>query len=182
MFFFFFFFSSRRRHTRYISVTGVQTCALPICAHRGHIGGVHEGGGNHRGSVFRRHIGMSLIQRNNLDSESWGQGSSAIREVRDREYEIEIEVSHHIRAMPFLWIKASDEAGPKSVRAYLERNSIALLSNYEKPPIDPPSRNWLGNYCPNRFIRASGLWNVRHVKGTYEPRFLDRMEQLIKVM
>ena len=28
--FIFFFFSSRRRHTRYISVTGVQTCALPI--------------------------------------------------------------------------------------------------------------------------------------------------------
>src|ERR1044072_9256182 len=27
---FFFCFSSRRRHTRYISVTGVQTCALPI--------------------------------------------------------------------------------------------------------------------------------------------------------
>src|ERR1044072_6916285 len=25
-----FFFSIRRRHTRYISVTGVQTCALPI--------------------------------------------------------------------------------------------------------------------------------------------------------
>ena len=25
-----FFFTSRRRHTRYISVTGVQTCALPI--------------------------------------------------------------------------------------------------------------------------------------------------------
>ena len=31
MFIVFFFFSSRRRHTRYISVTGVQTCALPIC-------------------------------------------------------------------------------------------------------------------------------------------------------
>ena len=29
-FVFLFFFSSRRRHTRYISVTGVQTCALPI--------------------------------------------------------------------------------------------------------------------------------------------------------
>ena len=29
-FLFLFFFSSRRRHTRYISVTGVQTCALPI--------------------------------------------------------------------------------------------------------------------------------------------------------
>src|SRR6188472_4702703 len=30
MFFFFFFFSSRRRHTRCETVTGVQTCALPI--------------------------------------------------------------------------------------------------------------------------------------------------------
>src|SRR5213082_2390594 len=29
---FFFFFSSRRRHTRLCQVTGVQTCALPICA------------------------------------------------------------------------------------------------------------------------------------------------------
>src|SRR5881397_1498909 len=31
MFFVFFFFSSRRRHTRWLNVTGVQTCALPIC-------------------------------------------------------------------------------------------------------------------------------------------------------
>src|SRR3546814_8208172 len=28
-----FFFSSRRRHTRCALVTGVQTCALPICDH-----------------------------------------------------------------------------------------------------------------------------------------------------
>src|SRR3546814_3791556 len=32
---FFFFFSSRRRHTRCALVTGVQTCALPICARPG---------------------------------------------------------------------------------------------------------------------------------------------------
>src|SRR3546814_2339458 len=31
MMFLFFFFSSRRRHTRCALVTGVQTCALPIC-------------------------------------------------------------------------------------------------------------------------------------------------------
>ena len=30
-FIYFFFFSSRRRHTRCADVTGVQTCALPIC-------------------------------------------------------------------------------------------------------------------------------------------------------
>src|SRR3546814_2451253 len=32
--FLFFFFSSRRRHTRCALVTGVQTCALPICLQR----------------------------------------------------------------------------------------------------------------------------------------------------
>src|SRR5210317_2087751 len=31
----FFFFSSRRRHTRFLNVTGVQTCALPIQAEDG---------------------------------------------------------------------------------------------------------------------------------------------------
>src|SRR3546814_10205447 len=31
MFWVLFFFSSRRRHTRCALVTGVQTCALPIC-------------------------------------------------------------------------------------------------------------------------------------------------------
>src|SRR3546814_19885709 len=31
-YFYLFFFSSRRRHTRCALVTGVQTCALPICA------------------------------------------------------------------------------------------------------------------------------------------------------
>src|SRR3546814_8796234 len=31
----FFFFSSRRRHTRCALVTGVQTCALPICSDEG---------------------------------------------------------------------------------------------------------------------------------------------------
>ena len=35
MFFVFFFFSSRRRHTRLLTVTGVQTCALPICLRQG---------------------------------------------------------------------------------------------------------------------------------------------------
>src|SRR3546814_19775866 len=34
LFFLFFFFASRRRHTRCALVTGVQTCALPIYAHR----------------------------------------------------------------------------------------------------------------------------------------------------
>src|SRR3546814_5983772 len=35
-----FFFSSRRRHTRCALVTGVQTCALPICSHNHGLNGV----------------------------------------------------------------------------------------------------------------------------------------------
>src|SRR3546814_12072339 len=34
---FIFFFSSRRRHTRCALVTGVQTCALPICCRAGSV-------------------------------------------------------------------------------------------------------------------------------------------------
>src|SRR3546814_9255655 len=34
-----FLLSSRRRHTRCALVTGVQTCALPICAYAAHCGG-----------------------------------------------------------------------------------------------------------------------------------------------
>src|SRR3546814_2681820 len=44
-FFFFFFFSSRRRHTRCALVTGVQTCALPICGRAGYA--AFMGGGGH---------------------------------------------------------------------------------------------------------------------------------------
>src|SRR3546814_2686078 len=44
----FFFFSSRRRHTRCALVTGVQTCALPICMPfraetiKGYVAAVHQ--------------------------------------------------------------------------------------------------------------------------------------------
>lgn len=153
-----------------------------LSAHRGHVGGVHEGGGNHRGSIFRLHIGGALVRRDKLECPTWGQGQSAVREVRDREYEIEAAVSRHIRGMPFLWLKAGGEAGPSNTRAYLERNSIGLLSNCRRAPIDPPSPGWLGHYCPNIFVRESGLWNVRHVPDEYDPSFLAVMEKLIRQM
>src|SRR3546814_4073016 len=43
VFYVFFFFSSRRRHTRCALVTGVQTCALPICIPGAIIGGLLVG-------------------------------------------------------------------------------------------------------------------------------------------
>src|SRR6056300_1040377 len=37
-----FFFSSRRRHTRFLNVTGVQTCALPIRSEERRVGKSEE--------------------------------------------------------------------------------------------------------------------------------------------
>jgi hypothetical protein len=59
----------------------------------------------------------------------------------------ESEVSRFICKMPFVWIEADDDPGPGSLRGYIERNAIALLSNYGKEPVDPPSPGWLGHYC-----------------------------------
>src|SRR3546814_1827411 len=51
-----FFFSSRRRHTRCALVTGVQTCALPICrpdVREEHVGAVLVLPDRGRGEIFR---------------------------------------------------------------------------------------------------------------------------------
>jgi hypothetical protein len=55
-----------------------------LAQHRGSIGGSNPGGGNHRGSVFRLHVGTALIARDGWPeaARSWGRGSSASREVR----------------------------------------------------------------------------------------------------
>ena len=83
--------------------------------------------------------------------------------------------------MPFLWLNVDDTPGPESRRAFIERNAIALLSNYGKPSIDPASTNWLGLWSPheNEKVKKSGLWNQKHVDGDYDPSFLDEMEKRI---
>jgi hypothetical protein len=81
--------------------------------------------------------------------------------------------------MPFLWIDVDDEASTNSHRAYLEANCIALLSNFRKPVIDPPSHDWLGLKSTQETIRESGLWNTDYVDGVYEPDFLDLLRRYI---
>lgn len=145
-----------------------------------HRGTTKGGGGNHRGSVFRLHVGGALLKRDlNLRCTSWSVGSSAPREVRLAEQELESLVSDIIRRMPFLWIGIDDRAGPESKRGYMERNAIALLSNYRKEPLDPPSPTWLGLHCPSERVRSSGLWNSNHVDESYDPLFLDELERVI---
>jgi len=154
---------------------------------RQHRGSLKSGGGNHRGSVFRLHVGSALINRDDWPAEiagDWGIGSSASKEIRDRERPLEQALSKHIRSMPFLWAKVDDEPGPDSLRGCLERNAIALLSNsnFQEKPIDPPSRDWLGSSAKSESIRRSGLWNVNHVADDYDPDFLDWFERHVEAL
>lgn len=144
-----------------------------------HKGQLSTGGGNHRGSIFRLIIGAALIGRHGYEFPTWGDGNTAKRAVRERELSLEREVSGVIAEMPFLWLSIDDDAGHASLRGYIERNSIALLSNYEKPPLDSPSEDWLGRRSDRERVRNSGLWNPNHVDESYDPAFLDRLDQLV---
>jgi hypothetical protein len=147
-----------------------------------HRGQAKSGGGNHRGSIFRLIVGTSLVERRSYCFPTWGKGSSAPSAVRAGELGLELEVSEVIGAMPFLWLAVDDEPGPKSARGFIERNAIALLSNHGKVPLDPPSATWLGHACNREKVRRSGLWNSNHVEEACDPRFLDRMADLVANM
>ncbi len=136
--------------------------------------GSEDGRGNHRGSIFRLHIGKALMTRTDGDIHvpTWGIGQAASAATRKKEKELEEKVSEYIGKMSFLWLNVPDDAGPGSDRAYIERNSIGLLSNC-CDPIDAPSSNWLGMFSPNEAIRNSGLWNVDHVQHRYDRRLLE---------
>jgi len=140
-------------------------------AHRG----TNAGRGNHRASVFRRHVGDALIRRSGRREEFpfWGKGSSAPRH-RASEAPLEKLVSDNIRRMSVLWLTVTDDAGPASNRAYLERNAISVLT-----AADPPSVNWLGNHSIRQKIRESGLWNIDHLGGRCDSEFLDILTRAV---
>src|SRR5262245_38524757 len=100
-----------------------------LSQHRGHI---RSGGGNHRGPIFRLIVGTALKARDGHVCDSWDVGSSASADIRAGEVPLEAKVSRFICRMPFVWIEADDDPGPGSLRGYIERNAIALLSNFGK--------------------------------------------------
>lgn len=146
-----------------------------------HRGTARSGRGNHRGSIFRLIIGTALIERDGFCCRTWDNGrGSAPREVRELEQPLEQAVSKVIGEMPVLWLAVEDEPGPNSLRGYIEKNAIALLSNYRGQSIDSPSRLWLGHYCNRERVRTSGLWNSNHVDELYDPAFLDAFADLMR--
>lgn len=148
-----------------------------------HRGTAASAGGNHRGSIFRLLVGEAIARRDNLVCQSWGAASDAGAAARSfgvtrdalraQEAGIELAVSRTIGAMPFVWIEVGDAPGKESLRGVIERNSIALLSNFRREPIDPASHAWLGAHSARDRVRASGLWNNNHVEENSAPGFLE---------
>lgn len=152
--------------------------------------GPSRGGGNHRGSIFRLLVGIALARRDDVDlPESWGvggdRGAAAKRLGVDRSYvkskeaDLETRVSRQIGGMPFLCLDVGDESGPASERGLIERNAIALLSDYGARSADSPSAGWLGHLSDRDRVRRSGLWNNNHVDEDYARSFLDTMERWV---
>lgn len=149
-----------------------------------HQGSMKSGGGNHRGSVFRLHVGSALINKGGWPDDiakSWEGDRKGNPDIRRLDEPLEKAVSVHIRSMPFLWLAINDQYGPDSLRGLIEWNCIALLSNYNFPDsrIDPPGENWLGHWSQREVIRRSGLWNVNYIRERYNPSFLDIFEDLV---
>ncbi|GEM_PF-1275096 len=145
-----------------------------LAQHRG-----STNGGNHRGSVFRQLVGLAIAARHpELSVATWGSGQSAPPQIIEQERELEAQVSAVLAKMQVLWLPIDDDPAPQSLRGFVERNSIALLSSYLHPAIDPPSPDWLGHYCPRERVTKSGLWNSNHVDEPIESTFLEIFECL----
>lgn len=140
--------------------------------------GPTSGQGNHRGSIFRLHVGAALLASSRTPLDTWGRGSSASRDVRLGEADHERRVSAHIGAMSVLWLDVPDEPSAQSLRASIERNAIALLSNRRRPA-DQPSPTWLGRASVREEIRESGLWNLNYVDNDVEPAFEDQLAHAV---
>ena len=94
---------------------------------------------------------------------------------------MERRVNRGIGEMPLVWLRVYRPAGTASRRGYIERNAIALLSNYHRAVLDPPSVGWLGRHCPKERVRRSGLWNQRHADEASDPAFLPALEAVVDV-
>jgi hypothetical protein len=140
--------------------------------------------GSHRASVFRELVGYSLINKTNLSQKHWGiRKEKSNKDVLASEKELEKEVSLYLRDLSFTILEIEGEASKDNDRAYIERNTIALLSNYNRAAIDSPSPNWLGSFTNKNKIVNSGLWNSNYVDiSNPEAEYFNKMRLYIDKM
>jgi hypothetical protein len=173
--------------THALSANTKSTLAQRLRQHRGNV----SGGGNHRGSIFRLLVGHAMQTRGDLQKcTSWGlkntRKQAAIHlsipnpVLKDAEADVELSVTAFLGTLPILWLNVGNGPGRRSLRGYIERNAIALLSNYQRNGFDLPSAGWLGRHSNREKVRKSGLWNQRHVDEQHDHRFIATLELAIR--
>ena len=106
--------------------------------HRGQIRGRNPGGGNHRASIFRGHVGTALIQRDHLPGGLPTRGRPTPRPALGQgRRPARMAVSQHIRAMPFLWLAVPTRPDGSSDRALIERNASPCSPARPADPTPP---------------------------------------------
>ena len=119
-------------------------------------------------SVFRDHVNASLLHREEISKSGLNHRHAAC-------------ITDYIGNMRFMWVRIDGEEGHR-IRSKVEKNAIALLSDYHGLSDDKQSPNWLGKYrnnpnCPkpnHKKLTKSGLWNVNFVTNkSYCRSFLD---------
>lgn len=157
-------------------------------AHRGTQKGAYAGGGNHRGSIFRKHVGRSIIEQEGLHDEypHWGTAHRNLPEdldttdLREQEDPLEQRVSDYIRNLPFLVIDIPGEPGPDCERAMIEKNLIALVAHARRTNPSLKQDGWLGHSSPHAEIAKTGLWNIHHVNAFYSGDIINQLDPFIE--
>lgn len=149
---------------------------------RNHLGN-QDGSGNHRGSIFRLHVGASLLARNSYEmrADHWGKSNDASRRIKVSEDWLEKEVSDYLGRLEVAVIEIDDEASKNSLRAKTERQLIALLTE-NWLPLERPRADWLGYSSDRDAIVRSGIWNVLEVAKSYSPETEGSVPHLAKLM
>lgn len=179
----YFFFEKGERRSG--SGKGKRVVRVGICdSYRDRISRKHKGPAADmvRGSVFRKWVHSALfLKHRRTEFADWPniteENIAGMLEVLspDRQLRLARATSKHMWPMELLFVPIDE----KNAQRYIEKNTIKLLSEYRKDPIDPPSRRWLGRHTWSERIRCSGLWNSDHVSGGHDPGFLDRLEEYV---
>ncbi len=121
--------------------------------------------GNHRGSVFRKHIGRAFLVKSGKESylPLWDLDNKKVAIQREKidwlfEETIEKQITNYIELKcSFSIVSFNDQA----TRMEFEKKLIASIAFQ---PQNSPSKTWLGIFHPNKKIYASGLWNIQHLR------------------
>ncbi|ABD08171.1 hypothetical protein RPB_3475 [Rhodopseudomonas palustris HaA2] len=149
-----------------------------LSTHRGAL----SGGGSHRSSIFRLHVGRTLLtsQPEFGNLKSWGVGQVASKEIRTTESALEAEVSKTLGTMRVLWLDIGDEPAVDSDRAFVEQSSIGLLSRFNVLTPQAPDE-WLGRQSHDYRIFLSGLWNLNYTFRRPHREFLTVLRRYVDI-